>query len=109
MGKIDKAILEALATAMTSSVYEYDASAGTATRNICLVKMNFIKHFTEDVQFLNDHSEDDTFSRRYGNLIIRDMLEQLIEYITYYNNRRVQRNLGVLTPMEKHESYLMAA
>ena len=26
-----------------------------------------------------------------------------------YNNRRVQRNLGVLTPMEKHKSYLMAA
>ncbi|MBQ2383320.1 MAG: IS3 family transposase, partial [Oscillospiraceae bacterium] len=30
-------------------------------------------------------------------------------YIAYYNNRRVQRNLGVLTPMEKHECYLMAA
>ena len=30
-------------------------------------------------------------------------------YITYYNNRRVQRNLGVLTPMEKHYSYLLAA
>ena len=23
-------------------------------------------------------------------------------YICYYNTRRVQRNLGVLTPMEKH-------
>lgn len=30
-------------------------------------------------------------------------------YIAYYNNSRVQRNLGVLTPMEKHESYLMVA
>ena len=28
------------------------------------------------------------------------MIEQ---YIRYYNTRRVQRNLGVLTPMEKHE------
>ena len=26
-------------------------------------------------------------------------------YITYYNNRRVQRNLGVLTPTEKYEYY----
>ena len=26
-----------------------------------------------------------------------------------YNNRRVQRNLGVLTPMEKHYSYPLAA
>ena len=29
-------------------------------------------------------------------------------YIHYYNTRRVQRNLGVLTPMEKHERYLAA-
>lgn len=31
------------------------------------------------------------------------------EYISYYNNRRLQRKLGVLTPMEKHERYLQAA
>ncbi|MCI6760824.1 MAG: hypothetical protein MR590_08825 [Clostridiales bacterium] len=24
------------------------------------------------------------------------------QYIRYYNTRRAQRNLGVLTPMEKH-------
>ena len=24
------------------------------------------------------------------------------QYIHYYNTQRVQRNLGVLTPMEKH-------
>ncbi len=29
-------------------------------------------------------------------------------YICYYNTRRVQRNLGILTPMEKHELYLAA-
>ncbi len=26
-------------------------------------------------------------------------------YITYYNERRVQRNLRTLTPLEKHQSY----
>jgi transposase InsO family protein len=31
------------------------------------------------------------------------------DYIEYYNNKRLQRNLGVLTPMEKHEQYLMVA
>ena len=81
MGKIDAAILEALAQAITSSVDELDASAGTEKEHICWVKMNFIKHFTEDVQFLNNHSEDDTFLRRHENLIIRDMLEQLIEFL----------------------------
>ncbi len=37
-------------------------------------------------------------------------LIQMIEsYIYYYNNERLQRNLGVLTPYEKHRSYLLAA
>ena len=31
------------------------------------------------------------------------------EYIRYYNNKRLQRNLGVVTPMEKHEMYLLLA
>ena len=31
------------------------------------------------------------------------------EYIDYYNNKRLQRNLGILTPMEKYEIYLQAA
>ena len=49
--------------------------------------------------------------RYYGSRFLsREELVQMIEnYITYYNNRRVQRNLGVLTAMEKHENYLMAA
>lgn len=39
----------------------------------------------------------------------KQALIQMIEsYIRYYNTRRVQRNLGVLTPMEKHEGYLVA-
>lgn len=40
----------------------------------------------------------------------RESLVTMIdEYICYYNNQRLQRNLGVLTPMEKHETYLQAA
>lgn len=27
----------------------------------------------------------------------------------YYNTKRLQRNLGVLTPFEKHEQYMLAA
>ncbi len=47
------------------------------------------------------------YGRRFTS---REELMQMIEdYIAYYNNRRVQRNLGVLTPMEKHNSYLLAA
>ena len=40
----------------------------------------------------------------------RGALVKMIEdYIEYYNNKRLQRKLGVLTPMEKHKEYLVAA
>lgn len=35
-----------------------------------------------------------------------DLMHAIDSYIRYYNVKRVQRNLGVLTPMEKHASYL---
>ena len=49
--------------------------------------------------------------RYYGKRFTdRDSLVKMIEdYIEYYNNRRLQRNLGILTPMEKHEQYMAAA
>ena len=47
------------------------------------------------------------YGRRFSD---RAALEKMIaDYIDYYNNERLQRNLGVLTPMEKHERYLAAA
>jgi len=49
--------------------------------------------------------------RYYGHRFTdRDSLIHMIEdYIHYYNNSRLQRNLGILTPMEKHHQYLAAA
>ena len=42
-------------------------------------------------------------------LPVKKELDSMIaNYIRYYNNRRVQRGLGVLTPMEKHSLYLAA-
>ena len=37
-----------------------------------------------------------------------ELIHMIRSYITYYNTRRVQRNLGVLTPMEKYQLYLAA-
>ena len=49
--------------------------------------------------------------RYYGKRFTdRDSLVKMIEdYIKYYNTRRLQRKLGVLTPFEKHEQYLASA
>lgn len=102
MGKIDAAILETLAQAMASSVQELDASAGTEMEHICWVKTNFIKHFTADMFFLNDHSEDASFPRRYGNLIIRNMLEQLIEFLYILKNPQLaEEYLGLTINLEE--------
>ena len=47
------------------------------------------------------------YGRRFTN---REELVRMIKnYIHYYNHERLQRNLHVLTPMEKHEQYYLAA
>ena len=47
------------------------------------------------------------YGRRFTD---RESLVRMIEeYIDYYNSKRLQRNLGVLTPLEKNERFYMAA
>ena len=46
------------------------------------------------------------YGRRFTSK--RELVQMIQQYIRYYNTRRVQRNLGVLTPMEKHELGLAA-
>ena len=104
MGKIDADIIEALAKAIVISVQDLDASVETEKKHVCWVKTNFIKHFTEDVLFLNDHSEDETFSQRNGNLIIRNMLEQLIEFLYLMKNpHHAEEYLGLTIDLNEFE------
>lgn len=47
------------------------------------------------------------YGKKYTN---RNMIVKMIDdYIDYYNNKRLQRKLGILTPMEKYEYYKQAA
>ncbi len=46
------------------------------------------------------------YGRRFTSK--RELVHMIASFIRYYNTRRVQRNLGVLTPMEKHEFGLAA-
>ena len=48
--------------------------------------------------------------RYYGKRFTskQELIQMIINYISYYNNQRVQRNLGVLTPLEKHHLSLAA-
>ena len=46
------------------------------------------------------------YGRRFTNK--ESLILMIQSYIHYYNTRRVQRNLGVLTPFEKHNLFLAA-
>ena len=48
--------------------------------------------------------------RYYGKRFTskQELIQMITNYISYYNDRRVQRNLGVLTPLEKHNFFLAA-
>ena len=39
----------------------------------------------------------------------KELVDMIENYINYYNNSRLQRKLGVLTPFEKHEKFLKVA
>lgn len=36
------------------------------------------------------------------------LVNMIKDYIEHHNNRRLQRNLGIITPMKKYEMYLTA-
>jgi len=48
--------------------------------------------------------------RYYGKRLAskQELVQMIINYISHYNNRCVQRNLGVLTPFEKQNLFLAA-
>ena len=48
--------------------------------------------------------------RYYGKRFTskKELVYMIVQYIHYYNNLRVQRRLGVLTPMEKHNLFFAA-
>ena len=38
-----------------------------------------------------------------------NLVDAITDYIDYYNNRRLQRKLNVMTPMEYHNQYIKVA
>ena len=49
--------------------------------------------------------------RYYGRKFMdkESLIVMINDYIEYYNSKRLQRNLGILTPLEKYQFYLQAA
>ena len=99
--KIDASIIETLAKMTNTSVCQYNMSIGTDRENICLFRMNFIKKFSDDVLFLDNLSGNKDFYHRYAYLIMRNMLEQLIEFRYVQKNRcLIDEYLGLKIDLE---------
>ena len=47
------------------------------------------------------------YGRRFTSR--EELVHMIRSYISYYNTRRVQRHLGILMPIEKHQQCLLAA
>lgn len=61
---------------------------------------------SEDVRDDNILKRERYYGRRFTSK--QELIDMIQNYILYYNTRRVQRNLGVLTPMEKRNRLLTA-
>lgn len=102
MKKLDVSIIEVLAKVLDETVQEYRQAMGTNEENINLFKMNFIKKFADDVMFLNDLSGKNYFYHRYVYLILRNMVEQLIEFLYIKkNNHLVDEYLGLKIDLDE--------
>lgn len=86
MRKIDVSIIETLSKALNIAIQQHKDSLGSDNENLCLFRMNFLKKYSDDVMFLNDLSGNMDFYHRYGYLIMRNMLEQLIEFLYVKKN-----------------------
>ena len=74
---------------------------------------NDVLTISAERKFENDETGKNSYVKReryYGRRFTskQELIHMIESYIHYYNTRRVQRNLGVLTPMEKHKRYLAA-
>ena len=80
MYKVDAEQLHKLSQCLNIAVQEHEHAIDDQ-KQLTLFRMNYIKCFTDDVSFLNDLSGNPSFHVRYANLILRNMVEQLIEFL----------------------------
>ncbi len=98
---IQKQIIEALQKARDIATNKCGQTVGSSDANKYLFKMIFIEKFLNDVEFLDSISENDNFYHRYGYMIIRNMLEQLIEFLYVLKNEQlIDEYLGLKINLE---------
>ena len=80
MYMVDAEQLQKLSQCLNIAIQEHKHAIDDQ-KQLTLFRMNYIKKFTDDIFFLNDLSGNSNFHVRYANLILRNMVEQLIEFL----------------------------
>ena len=86
MQHVDPDKLQALNQSLADAISAHSHAPDENSKQISLFRMNFIKKFTDDVWYLNDHSGQNDFHVRYATFILRNMVEQVIEFLYISKN-----------------------
>ena len=89
MQHIDPDKLQALVQSFADALAAHSDAPDENSRKISLFRMNFIKKFIDDVFYLNDHSGQCDFHVRYATFILRNMVEQVIEFLYISKNTKL--------------------
>ena len=94
--RIQESTIQALSVALEDAIKDYHGAIGSEKENTQLFRMSFIRKFTDDVVFLNDLCGTPHYYHRYSYLIIRNMVEQLIEFLYLMENTHlIKEYLGL--------------
>lgn len=83
---IKKDIFQSFKQKVTVTKAEYEKAVKEGINSIPFLKLSFSENFIQDIEFLNQMSGNSMFHTRYANVIIRDILEQTIEFIYLLKN-----------------------
>lgn len=89
MQHVDPDKLQALNQSLTDAVSAHSNAPDESSKHISLFRMNFIKKFSDDVWYLINHSGQTDFHVRYVTFILRNMVEQVIEFLYISKNAKL--------------------
>jgi len=96
MLKIEPDYLDMLTQALDDAIITYKKSLNEPTENFALLRMCFIHNFAEDIWLLNDLQANSSAYRRTIYLVLRNMVEQLIEFLYLQKNTQyIDEYLGL--------------
>ena len=89
-------------------LFHSDRGFQYTSRQFCTrLKKHHMKQSMSRVAHCIDLKREKYYGRRFTSR--KDLVSAIEDYISYYNTERIQRNLHLMTPVEYHQQYYLAA